>query len=118
VDDSIVRGSTMRKLVGLLKKVGVKEVHLRICSPPVKFPCFYGIDTPARSELIGAAKSIEEIRQYLEADSLEYLTIEDLRSVVDDPDNFCYACFNGEYPIPLPQGHTKSALENSCSGKD
>lgn len=118
VDDSIVRGSTMRKLVGLLKKVGVKEVHLRICSPPIKFPCFYGIDTPAKSELIAASKSVEEIRQYLEADSLEYLTIDDLRSAVDDPDNFCYACFNGQYPIPLHHDHTKSALEKSCSGMD
>jgi amidophosphoribosyltransferase len=117
VDDSIVRGSTMRKLVAILQKVGVKETHLRICSPPIKFPCFYGIDTPARSELIAASKSIEETRRYLGADSLEYLTIEDLRSAVDDPDNFCYACFSGEYPVPLLHDHTKSALEDTHSSK-
>jgi amidophosphoribosyltransferase len=115
VDDSIVRGSTMKKLVLMLKKVGVKEVHLRICSPPIQFSCFYGIDTPARSELIAASKSVEDIREYLEVDSLEYLTIEDLRSVVDDPDNFCYACFSGEYPVRLAHDHTKSALENSTA---
>jgi amidophosphoribosyltransferase len=115
VDDSIVRGSTMKNLVLMLKKVGVKEVHLRICSPPIKFSCFYGIDTPARSELIAACKSVEEIREYLNVDSLEYLTIEDLRSVVDDPDNFCYACFSGEYPVRFKHNHTKSALENSAA---
>jgi amidophosphoribosyltransferase len=113
VDDSIVRGSTMRNLVIMLKKVGVKEVHLRICSPPIKFSCFYGIDTPARSELIAASKSVEDIRDYLEVDSLEYLTIDDLRSTVDDPDNFCYACFSGEYPVRLTYDHTKSVLEDS-----
>ncbi len=111
VDDSIVRGSTMRKLVKMLKKAGAKEVHLRICSPPIMFPCFYGIDTPARKELIASSHSIEEIRQFLGADSLEYLTVEELMSTVDDPDQFCYACFNGEYPIPLLHGHSKSVLE-------
>ncbi len=113
VDDSIVRGSTMQKLVRMLKKVGVKEVHLRICSPPVRFSCFYGIDTPARSELIAASHSIDQIKEYLDADSLEYLTIDDLRSVVDDPNNFCYACFDGEYPVPLLHDHKKSDLEDS-----
>ncbi len=112
VDDSIVRGSTMKQLVKMLRKVGVREIHLRICSPPIKFPCFYGIDTPARSELIASSHNVEEIREYLEVDSLEYLTIDDLRSVVDDPGNFCYACFNGEYPIPYLHGHKKSVFED------
>lgn len=116
VDDSIVRGSTMKKLVAMLHKAGVKEVHLRIASPPVKFPCFYGIDMPSRSELVASSASVEEIRAYLGVDSLEYLTIEDLRSVVADPDNFCKACFSGEYPVPLASDLDKSVFEDSPVG--
>lgn len=116
VDDSIVRGSTMKKLVAMLHKAGAKEVHLRIASPPVKFPCFYGIDMPSRSELIASSQSVEEIRRYLGVDSLEYLTIEDLRSVVDDPGNFCNACFSGEYPVPLAPDLNKSVFEDSAVG--
>lgn len=112
VDDSIVRGSTMRKLVTMLKKTGVKEVHLRICSPPIKFPCFYGIDTPARSELIASSHTVEEIRDYLQVDSLEYLSIEQLRSVVKDPDNYCYACFSGDYPVSFSQDPSKLVFES------
>lgn len=116
VDDSIVRGSTMKKLVAMLHKAGVKEVHLRIASPPVKFPCFYGIDMPSRSELVASSASVEEIRAYLGVDSLEYLTIEDLRSVVADPDNFCKACFSGEYPVPLASDLDKSVFEDAPVG--
>jgi len=112
VDDSIVRGSTMRKLVTMLRKTGVKEVHLRICSPPIQFPCFYGIDMPERSELIAATHSVRDIQEYLNVDSLEYLTMEDLMSVVDDPENFCYACFNGEYQVPLSTKHRKTVFED------
>jgi amidophosphoribosyltransferase len=114
VDDSIVRGSTMKKLVAMLHKAGAKEVHLRIASPPVKFPCFYGIDMPSRRELIASSKSVEEIRRYLGVDSLEYLTVEDLRSVVDDPGNFCKACFTGEYPVPLTSDLNKSVFEDTA----
>ena len=114
VDDSIVRGSTMKKLVVMLRKAGAKEVHLRIASPPVKFPCFYGIDMPSRSELIASSMSVENIRQYLAVESLEYLTIADLRSVVDDPDRFCNACFSGDYPIPMASDLNKSVLEDSA----
>ncbi len=116
VDDSIVRGSTMKKLVAMLHKAGAKEVHLRIASPPVKFPCFYGIDIPSRSELIASSAAVEEIRRYLGVDSLEYLTIEDLRSAVSDPDNFCNACFSGEYPVPLAPDLNKSVFEDSTVG--
>ncbi len=114
VDDSIVRGSTMKKLVVMLRKAGAEEVHLRIASPPVKFPCFYGIDMPSRSELIASSMSVENIRQYLAVESLEYLTIADLRSVVDDPDRFCNACFSGDYPIPMASDLNKSVLEDSA----
>ena len=116
VDDSIVRGSTMKKLVAMLHKAGAKEVHLRIASPPVKFPCFYGIDMPSRSELIASSTPVEEIRRYLGVESLEYLTIEDLRSVVADPDNFCKACFSGDYPVPLTSDLNKSVFEDSTVG--
>jgi len=111
VDDSIVRGSTMRNLVVMLKKAGAKEVHLRIASPPIQFPCFYGIDMPSREELIASNHSVEEIRAYLGVTSLEYLTIDDLRSVVDDPENFCMACFNGAYPVTLTEDLNKSVFE-------
>jgi amidophosphoribosyltransferase len=113
VDDSIVRGSTMKKLVTMLRNAGVREVHLRICSPPIKFPCFYGIDIPERSELIASSHSVDEIRDYLNVDSLEYLTMEDLRSVVDVPDDSCYACFSGEYKVPLSRALRKNVLEDS-----
>jgi len=113
VDDSIVRGSTMRKLVNMLRDSGVKEVHLRISSPPIQYPCFYGIDIPERSDLIASSHSVEEIRAFLNVDSLEYLSMDDLRSVVDDPNNFCYACFNGEYKVPLTQTLRKAAFEDS-----
>jgi amidophosphoribosyltransferase len=115
VDDSIVRGSTMRKLVKMLRKTGVKEVHLRICSPPIQFPCFYGIDMPERSELIASTHSVDRIRGYLNVDSLEYLTIEDLMWAVDDPENFCYACFNGEYQVPLSTALRKTVFEDRAA---
>jgi amidophosphoribosyltransferase len=101
VDDSIVRGTTIRKLIRMIRRVGAKKVHLRIGSPPVKFSCYYGIDTPTRKELIANNMSVEEIREFVEADSLKYLKIEDLKGCVQTPNNFCYACFTGNYPVPL-----------------
>jgi amidophosphoribosyltransferase len=115
VDDSIVRGSTMRKLVKMLRNAGVKEVHLRICCPPIQFPCFYGIDIPERSELIASSHSVDEIRDYLNVDSLEYLTMGDLKSVVDDPENFCYACFSGDYKVPLSTTLRKAVFEDTAA---
>ncbi len=101
IDDSIVRGTTSRKIIRMLRNAGAKEVHLRISSPPVTHPCFYGIDTPAQKELIASQKasSIEDIRKELEADSLGYLSIEGLMEVVGKAENFCYACFTGNYPV-------------------
>ena len=100
VDDSIVRGTTLRKLVRMIKGAGAKEVHLRIGSPPVKFPCHYGIDTPTFEELIiNRVKSIEKVREFMEADSLIYLAVEELKEVLRIPENFCYACFDGNYPV-------------------
>lgn len=100
VDDSIVRGTTIRKIVRMIKKAGAKEVHLRIGSPPVKYSCYYGIDTPTRKELIANNLSLKDIQEYVGADSLKYLKLEDLKECVRKPQQFCYACFNGKYPIP------------------
>src|SRR5439155_1304608 len=111
VDDSIVRGTTSRKLVRMLKRNGARAVHFRIGSPPVRYPCFYGIDTPSRRELIGALKSPEEIREYLGADSIGYLSLAGLLACERDGTQFCHACFSGEYPIPVDPGLGKLAIE-------
>ncbi len=98
VDDSIVRGTTIRKLIRMVRENGAREVHLRIGSPPIRHSCYYGIDTPERRKLIAADRPVEEVARLLEADSLRYLSIDGLRSTVGKPDHFCYACFNGDYP--------------------
>ncbi|HID56323.1 TPA: amidophosphoribosyltransferase, partial [Candidatus Poribacteria bacterium] len=99
VDDSIMRGTSSRRIVKILRKGGAKEVHFRISSPPNMFPCFYGIDTPTRQELIASSHTVEEIRKYIRADSLGYLSVEGMLSCVKNPDEFCTACFNGRYPV-------------------
>lgn len=102
VDDSIVRGITSRKIVKMIRNAGAKEVHVRISSPPIFFPCFYGIDTPTRQELIASNHTIDEIKKYITADSLGYLSTEGMLSVIPDSnDGFCIACFSGEYPVPF-----------------
>jgi amidophosphoribosyltransferase len=101
IDDSIVRGTTMRKIVNMLRKGGASEVHVRISSPPVMWSCFYGIDTPTREELIAGSHSVREIAQFIEADSLGYLSIEGVKSCLPrGGENYCYACFDGKYPEP------------------
>ena len=103
VDDSIVRGTTSKKIVKILKEGGgAKEVHLKIGSPPIIGPCFYGIDTPIRQELIASTHSLEEIRRYITADSLTYLSLEGLKKTVPNSHNYCTACFDRDYPIGLP----------------
>jgi amidophosphoribosyltransferase len=112
VDDSIVRGTTTPRVVSLLKKAGAAEVHLRICAPPIRYPCFFGVDMATRWELIAARKTIPEIREYLGADSLGYLSLDGLIRAVDLPrDIFCLACFTGIYPIPVQIEMDKLALE-------
>jgi amidophosphoribosyltransferase len=104
VDDSIVRGTTSRKIVRMIKAAGAKEVHVRISCPPTISPCFYGVDTPRRSELIAATHSLEEIRKYLEADSLQYLSLEGLLAAVDSHrSGYCTACYTGKYPVAFPK---------------
>lgn len=100
VDDSIVRGTTMKKIIRLIKTAEPAEIHLRISSPPILCPCFYGIDMPTSDDLIAASMDIDSIRDYLEVDSLGYLSIEGMLSIMPDPQNFCCACFNGKYPVP------------------
>jgi amidophosphoribosyltransferase len=112
VDDSIVRGTTTPHVVSLLKKAGAAEVHLRICAPPIRYPCFFGVDMATRWELIAARKTVPEIREHLGADSLGYLSLDGLIRAVDLPrDIFCLACFTGAYPIPVQIEMDKLALE-------
>lgn len=102
VDDSIVRGTTSRKIVRMVRNAGAREVHLRISCPPTVSPCFYGVDTPTKNELIAANHSIEEICRYVEADSLAYLSLSHLREAVDDSrSEYCHACYTGDYPTEL-----------------
>ena len=105
VDDSIVRGSTMKKLVSMLREVGAAEIHLRIGSPMIKHSCYFGIDTPTRDELIATSHSVEQIRSFLGVESLSYISLEGLKSCVKDPNGYCVACFNGDYPIDCAQCH-------------
>jgi amidophosphoribosyltransferase len=108
VDDSIVRGTTSRKIVKMLRDAGAAEIHMRISSPPTRWPCFYGIDTPSRAELIASNHSVEEIARYITCDSLAYLSMEGLRAAVPGP-GFCDACFSGDYPVPFanPTNHRR-----------
>jgi amidophosphoribosyltransferase len=102
VDDSIVRGTTSRKIVRMVRSAGATEVHLRISCPPTISPCFYGVDTPTKSELIAANNTVEEIRRFVEADTLSYLPLSTLRqAVVDEKHEYCYACYTGDYPTEL-----------------
>jgi amidophosphoribosyltransferase len=100
IDDSIIRGTTSRKIVRMVRGAGAKEVHLRISCPPTISPCFYGVDTPSKRDLIAANKSVEEIRRYIEADSLAYLSLDGLLKCCDDGETnrYCTACYTGNYP--------------------
>ncbi len=103
IDDSIVRGTTSRKIIKMVRQGGAKEVHFRISSPPIISPCYYGIDTPTHKELIASSHTVEEINKYVTSDTLSYLPLESLRASVANPDDFCYACFTGKYPIEFVQ---------------
>ena len=111
IDDSIVRGTTARKLVKLIREAGAKEVHIRITSPPIISPCFFGVDMPTRQELIAANQSVEEIEKYLKVDSLRYLSIEGMVAMPSLPDtSFCSSCFSGKYPLKIPAINGKNRL--------
>ena len=113
VDDSIVRGTTTRQIVQVLRDAGAAQVHLRIVSPPIRWPCFYGIDMSTRGELVAAQTDVDGIRELVGADSLAYLSVDSLVASTESPrGSFCRACFDGEYPIPVgDEEPSKFALE-------
>jgi len=119
VDDSIVRGTTTRQIIQILREAGAAEVHVRITSPPIRWPCFYGIDMSTRQELVASDLSVEEVRAFVGADSLAYLELEDLvESTGSTAGEFCRACFDGEYPVPIPEREpTKLLLEQPAGGQ-
>src|SRR5579862_6484374 len=119
VDDSIVRGTTTRKTMALLREAGAVEVHLRVSSPPYRWPCFYGLDTGKRSVLLAADMSVGEISDYLGVDSLAYLDLNRLVAATGSlPAAFCDACFSGNYPVPVPEYDTKLLLEADGSDEN
>jgi len=104
VDDSIIRGTTSRKIVRLVREAGASEVHFRISCPPTISPCYYGIDTPTKKELIGSNHSVEEIREYVGADTLGYLSLEGLQEAVgNDKEKYCLACYTANYPTAIQE---------------
>ena len=116
-DDSIVRGNTQRAIIRMLREAGASEVHVRISSPPVKWPCFYGIDFATRDELIANGMGVDEIRDSIGADSLGYVSLDGLVAASEQPaEQLCRACFDGVYPVPLaaPERQGKHALENGA----
>lgn len=112
VDDSIVRGTTIKKIIEVLRKCGARKIHLRICSPPIKYPCFYGVDTPNRKQLIASEKSVNEIKNYVNADTLKYLSLTGLiKAARQKRKNLCIACFSGKYPTHINNDFSKTILE-------
>ena len=112
IEDSIVRGTTTRGKMGALRRAGAREIHLRVACPPIRHPCFYGIDFPSRAELIANEKTVEQIRDYLEVDSLQYLSLDGMLSCLKyPPDHYCTACWSGKYPIPVNHATSKYAFE-------
>ena len=115
VDDSIVRGTTSRKLIHMLRNAGAKEVHFRVSCPPIVSPCFYGVDMPTKEELIGSSKSVEQIREFLDVDSLGYLSLPGMLSMHSlNGRDFCVACFTGKYPTKIEVNSGKYVLEKRC----
>lgn len=112
VDDSLVRGNTSRRRIGALRQAGAREIHMRISCPPTRFPCHFGIDFPTRSELIASKREIATVRDHIGADSLGYVSLEGLLSVVEHPDDYCVGCFTGRYPMEVDTKPSKLELEN------
>jgi amidophosphoribosyltransferase len=115
VDDSIVRGTTARRRVSTLREAGATEVHMRISCPPIRYPCYFGIDFPSRDELVMTDKLVEEVAEYIGVDSLGYLSLEGLLSAVAVPEDFCTGCFSGQYPVEVNEPHTKEVLERKAT---
>ncbi|HOW56189.1 MAG TPA: amidophosphoribosyltransferase [Syntrophorhabdaceae bacterium] len=118
IDDSIVRATTGRKIIKMLRQYGAKEVHFRVSSPPTTHPCFYGIDTPSRSQLIASSHTVEEINKYLGSDSLQYLTVESMQKALGRGEyTYCDACFSGSYPSRFPWGMELEQMELFAKGE-
>ena len=116
VDDSIVRGTTTPRVVAMLRRAGAKEIHMRVCAPPIRWPCHFGVDMATRRELIAANKSVEDIRQIIGVDSLGYLSVDGLMDVVGGKrGGFCHACFTGRYPIPVQLEMDKLVMERPAN---
>ncbi len=113
VDDSIIRGTTCRRRILSLRKAGAKEIHMRISCPPTRHPCFFGIDFPSHGELIASQKSLEEIRDFIGADSLAYLSQEGLLAAFDQPNDYCTGCFSGKYAVDATEDYSKQAMEKA-----
>ena len=114
VDDSIVRGTTTAQLVAMVRDAGATEVHLRVSSPPYRWPCFYGMDTSDAAQLLAGTRSVDEVRDFVGADSLAYLTLDGLLAATGAPEGgFCTACLSGEYPTATPADGDKHLLERS-----
>lgn len=114
VDDSIVRGTTIKKIIQILKSCGAKKVHIRVCSPPIKYPCYLGVDTPNRKELIASSLTVEKIKKYIKADSLAYLSLDGLIKAARQKENsLCTACFTGHYPLKINDNFKKTILEKN-----
>ncbi len=112
IEDSVVRGTTTRGKLAALRRAGAREIHLRVASPPIRFPCFYGIDFPNKEELIANTRTVEQIRDYLEIDSLQYLSLDGMLSCVkNSPNHYCTACWSGKYPVPVNEQMSKYAFE-------
>jgi amidophosphoribosyltransferase len=111
VEDSIVRGTTSRSRIQELRKAGATEIHMRISCPPIISPCFYGIDFPSKAELIASNKTVKEIADFIQVDSLGFLSVDGMRSVMKNSDNYCVACFTGKYPVEIPSNQSKYLLE-------
>jgi amidophosphoribosyltransferase len=120
IEDSIVRGNTTRQIVAMLRDAGAREVHMRVSSPPIKWPCFYGIDMPDQDDLIGSRLAVDEIAAHIKADSLAYLSLEGMLESTGIPsEDFCTACFSSRYPIPIPSEElrNKHVLEQPETGR-
>jgi amidophosphoribosyltransferase len=112
VDDSIVRGTTTRSKIRALREAGAKEIHMRVSCPPIRFPCYYGVDFPTKEELLANNRTLKEIRDFLEVDSVGYLSLEGMLSCASLPkDHYCTACWAGKYPIPIDISLNKFCME-------
>jgi amidophosphoribosyltransferase len=112
VDDSVVRGTTTRGKVRSIRKAGAKEIHMRVSCPPIRYPCFYGVDFPTRKELLANERTLEQIKEFLEVDSIQYLPLDKMLECVSLPKNhYCTACWSGKYPIPVDVATNKFSMD-------